>query len=113
MSMFFFSDGKRLLLVYQSEWQAKMMKRYGEEMLLLDATYRTTRYTLPLFFLAVPTNVDYQVVAAFVVQDEDTESIQEALMLIKAWNQDFQPKFAMTDYCLAEINALEDVWTGE
>ena len=51
--------------------------RYGNEICLLDATYRTTKYALPLFFLAVPTNCGYSVVAEFVVENETKESIKE------------------------------------
>ena len=48
---------------------------------LLDATYKTTRYALPLFLLVIKTNIDYQVVGAFVTQDEKTETIAEALSM--------------------------------
>ena len=47
-----------LLFVYQTKWQRRLFQRYCGEMLLLDATYKTTRYVLPLFFLVVKTNVD-------------------------------------------------------
>ena len=36
------------------------LERYGNKLCLPDATYKTTRYALPLFFVAVKTNVDYQ-----------------------------------------------------
>ena len=57
--------------------------RYGNELTLLDATYRTTRYVLPLFFLAVKTNIDYQIVDGFVIENETEKSIEEALSIIK------------------------------
>ena len=50
----------------------------------MDATYKTCKLSLPLFFLVVRTNVGYTVVAEFVVQHEDAESIAEALGLLKA-----------------------------
>eukprot|EP00112_Aurelia_sp_Birch-Aquarium-sp1_P011369 Seg239.8 transcript_id=Seg239.8/GoldUCD/mRNA.D3Y31 product="hypothetical protein" protein_id=Seg239.8/GoldUCD/D3Y31 len=53
------NDGNSILFVYQSEWQQRLLARYGNEMAFLDATYRTTRYALPLYFLVVKTNVDY------------------------------------------------------
>ena len=81
-------------------------------MVLLDATYRTTRYAIPLFFLVVKTNVDYQIVGLFVTENETEESISEALELIKSWNENFKPKFAMSDYCKEEINSLEKVFEG-
>jgi len=56
-------------------------------MCLLDATYKTTRYTVPLFFMCVRTNVDYVVVAMFVTQYEDSASIAEALNVQRAVEQ--------------------------
>ena len=44
---------------------------------LLDATYKTTKYDLSLFFLGVKTNVGYSVVAEFVIQSETTQQISE------------------------------------
>ena len=78
----------------------------------MDATYKTTRYALPLFFLAVKTNVDYQVVASlnFVLQDESIDSIKEALQVIKDWNPDWQPSFFMSDF--REIHAVEETFPG-
>ena len=77
-----------LLLVYQSGWQKRLLSKYGNELVLLDATYRTTRYALPLFFLVVKTNIDYQIVAIFVCENETEKSITEALTIIKSWNRE-------------------------
>jgi len=100
-----------LLVVYQSQWQRRLLARYGS-MCLLDATYKTTRYSLPLFFLCVRTNVDYIVAAVFVAQSENSGVISEALELIKSWNTDWNPSWFMVDFCEAEIRALESVFTG-
>ena len=54
---------------------------------MLDVTYRTTRYALPLSFTVVKTNVDYQIVAVFVTENETEDIIQEALSIIKLWNK--------------------------
>ena len=51
-----------MLFVHQTSFQRSVLKRYGNYACFLDATYKTTKYALPLFFLAVKTNVDYQVV---------------------------------------------------
>ena len=74
-------DGRKdnFIFVYQKKWQKDLLKRYGNEILLLDATYKTTRYALPLFFLVVPTNLDYQIVATFDFENESKESITEEL----------------------------------
>ena len=51
-----------LLFVYQSWTMKHLMQCYGNNVVLLDSTYRTTRYSLPLFFLCVPTNITYMVI---------------------------------------------------
>ena len=46
---------------------------------MIDATYWTTMYVIALFFIVVPTNVGYTVVATFCVQSEGAADIAEAL----------------------------------
>ena len=62
------------------------MTRYGNHISLIDATYRTMKYELSLFFVCVRTNVGYSVVAQFIVQIESAECITEALNVLKEWN---------------------------
>lgn len=102
----------KVLYVHQTKWQQELLRCYGNEICLLDATYRTTRYSLPLYFLCVPTNVNYMTVATFIVESEDTPSIQEALSILKAWNLAWRPAFFMCDYANEEINAIETVFPG-
>ena len=101
-----------LLFVYQNGWHRRLFSRYGKELTLLDATYRTTRYALPLFFMVVKTNIDYQIVAVFVTENETEDSIQEALSIIKSWNKDFSPIYGMTDFCTEEFKAMENIFEG-
>ena len=104
---------KTLLFVHQTQDQRHLLERYGNKLCLLDATYKTTRYALPLFFVAVKTNVDYQPVCAFVTQDEKTSSIREALEILKSWNPTWQPEVFFTDYCEQEISAIEGLFPCE
>ncbi|XP_066935327.1 uncharacterized protein [Clytia hemisphaerica] len=109
------NDGSsRLLFVHQTNFQRRMLKRYGNKICLLDATYKTTKYSLPLFFVAVKTNVDYQVVASFVTQDETTAAITEALSIIKSWNPfsdwDWNPTCFMVDNCEEEIQSIQKLF---
>ena len=60
------TSNQRLLFIHQTKEQADPLLKYGNEIALLDATYKTTRYSLPLFFVVVRTNTDYQIVASFV-----------------------------------------------
>ena len=69
------------------------MAKYGNIMCLIDATYKTTCYDLPLFFICVRTNIGYCVIAEFIVQSEATAYIQEALEVLRRWNPDWNPQF--------------------
>ena len=52
---------QQFLFVHQTPFQGHLLKRYGNDTCFLDSAYRTAKYTLPIFFLTVKTNVDYQV----------------------------------------------------
>ena len=101
-----------LLFVYQTKWQHRLFQRYGGEMLLLDPTHEATRYVLPLFFLVVKTNVDYQIVGTFITENETKLVIKKAMIKFKEWNPSTSPKFCMTDYCNEEIMALDETFVG-
>ena len=81
----------KFLLVHQEVWRQRLLSRYGSDLVLTDATYKTTKYALPLFFVCVHTNVGYKVVAEFICENEDAESIAEALRIIKSWNIGWNP----------------------
>ena len=100
-----------LLYVHQGKWQRELMQWYANNMTLLDATYKTTKYDLSLFFLCVKTNVGYSVVAEFVIQPETTQhNISEALAVLKSWNPTWNPSFFKIDYSEAELSAIEEVF---
>ena len=90
----------------------RLLKTYVNEICLLNATYKTTRYAIPLFFMVVKTNVDYEVVGAFVCEEEGTENITSALKILKSWNPDRSPLYSMVDCCSEEINATEALFPG-
>ena len=87
-----------------------MYERYGNHMILLDATYKTTKYALPLFFVVVQTNVNFQVCCVIVLQEESTEMIKKALKIFKEWNPMVSPKYAFVDFDEREITSLEIVF---
>ena len=99
-----------LLWVHQTQWQKAMLSKYGNTMTMIDATYKTTKYDVPLFFLTVRTNAGYIVVAEFIVQTETATHIQEALTILKGWNPSRHPNFIMCDYSEAEIMAMESAF---
>ena len=61
-----------LLWVIKEAWQQELMVKYGNIVCLMDATYKTTRYDLPLFFICVRTNAGYCVVAEFITGSPPT-----------------------------------------
>ena len=87
-----------LLYVHQEEWQQRLMQMYGNNISLMDATYKSTQYDLPLFFIAVRTNVGYIIVAEFVTQSETASNIGEALAILKQWNSKWQPSYFMSAF---------------
>ena len=64
-----------MMYVCQSNEMQSLYRRYAATLLLLDATYRTTKHSLPFYFMVVQTNVNYQVAAVIVCQEETTELI--------------------------------------
>ncbi|XP_051503118.1 uncharacterized protein si:dkey-31c13.1 isoform X1 [Myxocyprinus asiaticus] len=102
----------KLLLCMQMPWQRRLMLLYGQQICLLDATYRTSRYSVPLFFLWVRTNVNYAVVGVFITQTDTKEDIADALKVFQNWNSDWNPSHFMVDFREAEIGALEEVFKG-
>ena len=99
------SESSTFLFVHQEGWQQQLLVKYGNTMTLLDATYKTTKYALPLFLLCVRTNSGYIPVAEFIVERETATSIAEALHIIANWNEEWKPCF-MIDYSEAELNAI-------
>lgn len=101
-----------LLYVHQEQWQKDLLLKYGNTISLIDATYKTTKYNIALFFICVKTNVGYCVVAEFVIQSEASEQIAEALNILRSWNTEWNPKYFMTDYSEAEYLALKTAFPG-
>ena len=99
-----------LLYIQQEDWQKELVTRYGNTVTLMDATYKTTKYSIPLFFVCVKTNVSYSVVAEFIIQSETAECIYEALSILKSWNPKWEPQFYITDYSDVEIAAVNKLF---
>ena len=108
-------DGKGktgCLFVCQSKQQCRLLEKYGQDVIQLDATYRTTKYAIPFFQLCITTNIDYQPVAIFVCEFEDSATILEPLQIICDWNPLWKPKHFMVDFAESEINAIEQLFPG-
>ena len=97
----------------QAQLQQRLMNKYGNHICLLDGTYKTTKYLIPLFSVVVKTNSNYQAVASFAVQDETTAAITEALGILKNWNPSLSLKYFMVDNWEEEITSIETVFPGK
>jgi hypothetical protein len=104
------SYDQTLLYVHQEKWQQDLLVKYVNTITLLDAAYKTTKYDLALFFVCVKTNVNYTVVADFIVQSETSDQIKEALDVLKSWNPAWKPPYFMSDYSEAQITALRNAF---
>lgn len=98
--------------MHQTQWQKEMLLTYGQEISLLDATYKTSMWDMPLYLLCVCANVGYGVVASIITEDETASSLVEGLTLLQQQNQDWHPQHFMCDFSRSEINALEEVFPG-
>ena len=56
--------------------------------------------------------MSYVTVATFIVETEDSSSIEEALGILKSWNPQWSPRFFMCDYADEEIKAIESTFEG-
>ncbi|XP_033729820.1 uncharacterized protein LOC117319020 [Pecten maximus] len=102
------SDPNSFLFIHQTAWQQSLLLKYGQEICLLDATYNTTVYDLPLFFLCVNTNCGFTIVGSFLVGRESRYNIQEAISIIAGWNPKWKPMHFITDNDQREIGAIEN-----
>ena len=102
--------GNKLCFVYQPTNMQRLYRKYGPHLVLLDATHKVCKYSLSLFFLVVQTNVNFQIAAIIVLADETSKLLTKALHIIKEWNPDVTPKYAMVDFDSGEILSLETVY---
>ncbi len=71
---------QRFLLVHQTARQKELMKLYGNVIVGMDATYKTSQWGFPLFLLNVVTNHGRgHPVAMFMVEEESSEMVGKAL----------------------------------
>ncbi|XP_033643662.1 uncharacterized protein LOC117303538 isoform X1 [Asterias rubens] len=101
------------LFVQQERWQQRLLERYGSDLVILDATSKSnTILTMatPLYCLCIHTNVNYIVVAVFLVEKETVANIKEALGVIQSWNTWWNPSSFMVDKCNIEVAAVKELF---
>jgi MULE transposase domain len=105
-------NAENFLLIHQTSWQKRLLIMYGQELVFMDATYRTTKYAIPMFFICVHTNCGYFVVGVIVVEKEDSQSLAEALRIFSNMNNQWSPKAFMIDASDMEMKAISLAFTG-
>ena len=89
-----------------------MLSKYGSEICLIDSTFQTTRYRLPLLVVAVVTGLGYFPVAFAVLPAEKRETISSALQVLADWNPQWKPKYFMSDFHEGQFRAIETIFPG-
>ena len=80
----------QFLFIHQRAAQKRILSKY-DDIGLLDATYKTTKYSSPLLLLVVRTNVGYMTVVEFIYEVETGSAISEVMRIISEWNPDWIP----------------------
>lgn len=81
-------------------------------MVVMDSTFKTVKYDIPLYFICVLSNMTYNVVASFLIGNDNNQEICKALEVLKCWNPSWKPESFMCDLDQREINACEKVFEG-
>ncbi|XP_052219339.1 uncharacterized protein LOC127836659 [Dreissena polymorpha] len=100
-----------LLFVHQSEFQRKMLMKYGSTV-VMDSTYNTSKYNVCVFFMAVLTGTGYLPVGTFLLEKETAHEIKSALEVIKGWCPNWKPRSFVCDLDQREISAVEECFKG-
>jgi hypothetical protein len=107
------TSADKVPFIHQSQWQRRMLQLYGQHTCLIDSTYKTSAYDMPLFAVCVPTNVGYSYVTTTLLLDETIESYSVALTSIREHNPDWDPKCFITDFHDAQIAAIGAVFPSK
>lgn len=109
----FYSEEKeeKILVVIQAEWQRKVLSTFGE-CFVIDSTFNTSKYNLPLYEIVVQTNVGYIPIGIIITEDETEREILDGLTILKSWNPLWNPSSVVTDCDIAQGNALQKAFPG-
>ena len=80
---------------------------------MLDATYKTTNYSLPLFFVV---ERETSITKSWLLSSSRARKLSpfyEALPVIKSWNSEWNPSYFMLDYSEEEMSAINRLFHGK
>lgn len=100
-----------LCFCYQSHFMQQLLMQYGNHVTCLNATNRTTDYSLPLFFLVVKTTINYTTAGVFVWCSLKRQHALARLCLFSRIGVKTTPhNTGWSDCCQAEISAIQDIF---
>ena len=98
--------------MYQSHQQQRLLRRYGQQVILTEMSRMTHNLPFPFFGIFVQTNVDYQLVYLFILQSRTKEALVTGLESIVHWNPSWSPKYVMVDFSAEQTAAVEAAFPG-
>jgi MULE transposase domain len=101
-----------VIFFHQSQWQRHLLLVYGCHVTLIDCTYNTTVYDLPLLTVAVKTNCGFFIAATALLASESTDCVTTALDRIRDANPDWHPSAFVSDFSEAQLGAVKKVFPG-
>jgi Amyotrophic lateral sclerosis 2 chromosomal region candidate gene 8 len=105
--------GQRLLILHQATWQQRLLLRYGQDMVYLNAPFKNIRHTHALYVLYISSNNGQVAVGAVITERADGASLTEALEVMKTSNPDWMPRGFMVDESDFQISAIKSVFPSE
>ena len=83
------ADNDAFILVYQTGFQQRMLRLYGNNSFGIDGTYKTLKYGFSMYFIVVLDNSKMaQIAATFILPRETADHIVAGLKVICEWNPD-------------------------
>ena len=99
-------DNDDCVMYHQSQWQRHILALYGTIVCLVDCTYNTTVYDMPLLTLGVRTNCGYFYAATALITSESTVHVTNALRHVRDTNPNWHPVVFVCDFSEAIIGAI-------
>ena len=101
-----------LSYIQQEDWQKELLTCYGNTVTLMYATYKTTKYSIPLLFVYTKTNVSYSVVTEFIYttdySDVEIAAVNKLFSKTQVYLCDFHREQAWERWVKEKKHGLSD-----
>lgn len=87
------SENQPLMIVYSSAWQLEQLKKFGEKMMFLDATYKSvTQYGFAFYAVMIKNDEGKGIPVSFFILSEETSSTLEVCLMKLKEAADLTPR---------------------